>query len=530
MERIRRLFRSSEEQSYEPLSASVTTDPTGAFHDDDHESDHNAPTNLPADTNHVFSSIDYAIFVLLGVSMLWAWNMFLVAGPYFQHRFRRSAWISDHFQAAEISVSTLTSLGSLLILTRLQQGASYPKRIVWSLVLNMVVFTLLAISTVAATGVSAAGYFAFLMVMIFATSAATALCQNGIFAYVAGFGDARYTQGIMTGQGIAGVLPCIVQIVSVLSVSTNDAGNDGGNPPDGSSVPVSPASAFSYFLTATIISVIALLGYLYLAARNPQARKLDDLSSHETVGDTQEKKDVPLVVLFRKLFYLATGVFLTFGITMFFPVFTQRIVSVRAPSDQPLILQPPSFIPLAFLFWNSGDLLGRLLTAVPALSLVRRPRLILTLAVARLGFVGLYHLCNIGGRGAVIQSDFFYLVVVQLLFGLSNGFIGTACMIGASEWVKPDEREAAGGFMVLSLVAGLAVGSLLSFFVGDKNVAFFASPGPSSPLLLDVKSAQLTVLIAHEIESMNPLGNAGTAITLATEDMAKNPGGLLHAV
>lgn len=38
-------------------------------------------------------------------------------------------------------------------------------------------------------------------------------------------------------------------------------------------------------------------------------------------------------------------------------------------------------------------------------------------------------------------------------------------MMGAGEWVDVEEREAAGGFMGLMLVAGLTVGSLLSFAV-----------------------------------------------------------------
>lgn len=66
-----------------------------------------------------------------------------------------------------------------------------------------------------------------------------------------------------------------------------------------------------------------------------------------------------------------------------------------------------------------------------------------------------------------MSSDFFYLAIVQLLFGLSNGFIGSSCMMGAAEWVFPEEREAAGGFMGLALVSGLTAGSLLSFTLGD---------------------------------------------------------------
>ena len=80
-------------------------------------------------------------------------------------------------------------------------------------------------------------------------------------------------------------------------------------------------------------------------------------------------------------------------------------------------------------------------------------------------FIPLYLLCNVHGHGAAVSSDAFYLVIVQFLFGLSNGFLGSTCMMGAGEWVEVDEREAAGGFMGLMLVGGLTVGSLLSFLV-----------------------------------------------------------------
>ena len=89
----------------------------------------------------------------------------------------------------------------------------------------------------------------------------------------------------------------------------------------------------------------------------------------------------------------------------------------------------------------------------------------LILSVSRVVFIPLYLLCNIHGRGAAVSSDAFYLVIVQFLFGLSNGFLGSTCMMGAGEWVEVDEREAAGGFMGLMLVGGLTVGSLLSFLV-----------------------------------------------------------------
>ncbi|KAF2003167.1 nucleoside transporter family [Amniculicola lignicola CBS 123094] len=452
MERIRKVFERQRQASYEPLEGGSET-----LHGDpiEHREQHQ-PT---------FSWLTYAIFLLLGVAMLWAWNMFLAAAPYFQRRFSSSERLLQNFQSAELSVATVGNLGSMIILTKIQARANYPKRIIASLTLNIVVFTLLALSTRLFLSVSAGVYFAFLMLVVFAASLATGLCQNGVFAYVSSFGREEYTQAIMTGQGIAGVLPCIAQIVSVLSVpekTTND------NTPQESST-----AAFAYFLTATAISFLALLAIFYLLSQERSRQRLQrtlstatasaEDNSEDSTPPPGERKPIPLTHLFRKLFFLATAVFLTFCVTMTFPVFTSQILSTHPPPTSRLFL-PSSFIPLAFLFWNTGDLIGRVLPAIPALSLTARPRIVFLLATSRVVFIPMYLLCNIKGKGAVVDSDAFYLLVVQVLFGVSNGFIGSTCMMGFVEWVEPEEREAAGGFMSLCLVAGLTVGSFLSFF------------------------------------------------------------------
>ena len=292
------------------------------------------------------------------------------------------------------------------------------------------------------------------MVIVLTASVACALCQNGAFAYVVGFGKREYTQGIMAGQAVAGVLPCVAQIVSVLSVPEVDAAAAAGQE--------SPKSAFAYFLTATAVSALTLAAFSVLLKRHGGSKVVgaDEAERDEGSG----RKVVGLWTLFRKLHWLALAVALTFAVTMLFPVYTQQILSVRPAEHAPRLLRPACFIPLAFLFWNMGDLLGRLLTLVPGLArAVYHPSLVFVLALLRLGFIPLYMLCNIRGRGAVIPSDAFYLLVVQLLFGASSGFVGSTCMMGASHWVEVEEREAAGGFMGLMLCGGLTVGSLLSF-------------------------------------------------------------------
>ncbi|KAK6008673.1 hypothetical protein QM012_000576 [Aureobasidium pullulans] len=445
MDRIRKIWQ--QEQVYEPIE--------GDSVDEEQERQ-----ELRDSTS--FSWTEYFIFLLLGVAMLWAWNMLLAAGPYFQSRFASSESLLDNFQASELAVSSITNLSSMLVLSNMQARASYPRRIVMSLLINLLAFALLALSTWIALGVSPTAYFAFLIFIVFVTSLAAGLCQNGVFAFVSGFGQPRYTQAIMAGQGVAGVLPCIAQIVSVLSVTTSQPDDPGSGAPP----PVPGTAAFAYFLTATVICALTLVAFFFLVRRhnaNKAAAHSDMTSSVDSI-EQPKRNTVPLIVLFHKLRWLAAAVFLTFTVTMMFPVYTQRILSVNATRSTSRILQAPSFIPLAFLFWNAGDLLGRLLPAVSRLSLIHRPKLILILSIARVGFIPLYHLCNIRGQGAVIDSDVFYLVVVQLLFGITNGYLGSMCMMGAAEWVEPEEREASGGFMGLCLVAGLAFGSLISFF------------------------------------------------------------------
>ncbi|KAF2995510.1 hypothetical protein E8E13_001154 [Curvularia kusanoi] len=444
MKRIRGIFEreTEREASYEPLEG-------GSERPDGERIE--GPDNA-------FSWTAYSVFLLLGVAMLWAWNMFLAANPYFQRRFSHNDNLLRNFQSAIMSVSTVGNLGSMIVLTKLQARANYPRRIAASLVINIVVFTLLALSTRLFLGISAGVYFTFLMIMVLSASLAAGLCQNGVFAYVAGFGREEYTQGIMAGQGIAGVLPCIAQIVSVLSVPPKKEHVDGT--PQQSST-----SAFAYFLTATVISALALLAFTYLQ-RIHNSRV--SLSSSTTLPDsTPSRKSIPLTHLFKKLTWLASAVFLTFVITMFFPVFTQTILSTHNPSSSSRLFQPSSFIPLGFLFWNVGDLLGRMGPAIPSLRLTAYPKILFLLSIARAAFVPLYLLCNIGGKGAAVASDFFYLVVVQLLFGVSNGYLGSSCMMGFVEWVDAEEAEAAGGFMSLCLVGGLTVGSFLSFFVAQ---------------------------------------------------------------
>lgn len=452
MNRIKQFFEPS------PAYTPIETD-----HDDEDDDGESSQT-IHESAESPFSWLEYSIFLLLGVAMLWAWNMFLAAAPYFQRRFKTNDWILNNFQAAEISVSTIANLGSMIVLSKLQKNASYPKRISSALIINAVCFSLLAFSTLVET--SARTYFGFLLVAILAASLSTGLIQNGLFAFASGFGRGEYTQAIMTGQAVAGVLPPLTQIISVVITSKPKD--------DTEAAAASNTSACVYFVVAVIVSLLALFAFFYLLRRHGQMEALRSAKASSAHGNAEgdmlassQHEDVPervtvgLWTLFKKLPFLASGVFVCFTVTMIaFPVFTASVSSVSG-------IDGAIFIPLAFLVWNLGDLFGRLATISPKVSLTHYPFALFCISMARFVFIPLYFLCNIKGRGAVVASDFFYLCIVQFLYGLTNGYVGSECMMGAGEWVEAEEREATGGFMGLCLVGGLTAGSLLSFVFGN---------------------------------------------------------------
>ncbi|KAJ4402622.1 hypothetical protein N0V85_005276 [Neurospora sp. IMI 360204] len=436
-----------------------------------------------------FSWIEYSIFVLIGVAMLWAWNMFLAAAPYFQTRFESNEWILANSQSSILSVSTTANILALIVLMNIQSSANYPLRIKASLVATIAVFGLLAISTVAFRNVSAATYFVFLLLMVGASAWASGMMQNGAFAFAASFGRPEYTQAIMAGHGVAGILPPLTQIVSYLAVPQPES-----NPSQNttttldSSTPNAPeaapsTSAFIYFLTAVLVSLATLLAFYPLVTRHNrlvEARLDEDTQQQllsQSITSLEEAERirrhfVSPSQLLRKLNWIAVSVFLCFMVAMFFPVFTAKILSIHDDSSfispnhgKSSIFAPGAFIPLGFFFWNLGDLLGRVSPLFLPFSLRDRPVALFAVAVARLVFLPMYLLCNIRGRGAVVDSDMFYLLVVQLPFGLTNGWLSTSSMMAANEWVAEGEREAAGGFMSMCMVGGLSVGSLASFSV-----------------------------------------------------------------
>ncbi len=144
--------------------------------------------------------------------------MILVAVPYFQHRFSSSKWVLTYFEACNLVVFAVTVLGVTIGLTRPQVHASYPKRLLLSSLTCIAVSTLLSLSTLSIFKMSTVPYFVFLEITVCLSALANGLSRNAAFALAAGFGKEVYTQAIVTGEAVAGIMLCVIRKYSNLSL------------------------------------------------------------------------------------------------------------------------------------------------------------------------------------------------------------------------------------------------------------------------------------------------------------------------
>ena len=127
--------------------------------------------------------------------------------------------------------------------------------------------------------------------------------------------------------------------------------------------------------------------------------------------------------------------------------------------------------------FNIGDFTGRTICSLPRLHIWSARRL-LTLSLLRTLFIPLFLMCNVqwassssSGGGPIISSDALFMLIV-LLFGATNGYVSSMCMMAAPSLThnprlqgRGEDVDVAATVASFSLVGGLAVGSMVSFAV-----------------------------------------------------------------
>ncbi|KAI9497669.1 nucleoside transporter-domain-containing protein [Zychaea mexicana] len=422
----------------------------------------------------------YWIFVIYGVAMLLPWNVFITASEFFAKRFAGSSYDETFQNYFSISFTATNLLCFAYLLRKQSESSTYRVDVLWPALANTAVFGITAVTV--AVSMQGATYFAFTMALLVFTGATTSYFQVAVFAEACRF-PPRYVQAVMSGQGVAGVAVAVASILSAFAGSATEA-------PDEAAV---TRSAFLYFMAAFVITVAALVGRMFVVRQPFYIRQmntdqailsnsaLDDEEDVEEQNDDEQRyfsssprSELSIVAVVRKSSGLVFAVSYVFVITlMLFPSITALIKSVSRHTPQAQgnrFFDDDVFVAFHFVLFNVGDWVGRTLPIYDSMRTFK-PKLLAWFSVLRTIFVPAFLFCNVVASDrslpVVIDNDVVYFLLIWM-FAVSNGWLGSLTMMAAPQQesiTSAAEKSLVGSVMSFSLVAGLAIGGGMSFFV-----------------------------------------------------------------
>ncbi|KAL0077443.1 nucleoside transporter-domain-containing protein [Phycomyces blakesleeanus] len=405
-------------------------------------------------------------------------TVFITASEYFAKRFEGSGYEGTFQNYFSTSFTIANLVCFAMLLWKQSKSTAFYVDLVSSVVVNVIVFGVMAITV--ETDVGGSEYFWCTLVMLVVTGVSTSFFQVSVFAEASRF-PSEYMQAVMSGQGVAGVAVAVSSILSALAGSTN-------SPPDEAAI---ARSAFLYFMTALLITVAALIGRFVVARQPFYLRHItfetvpasaSDVSSEDDVESSSQlfaTESLSVSRVFCKSAGLIFAVGYVFFITLaLFPSITALIKSVhqievplRSMTGRNRFFDDDIFVAFHFLLFNVGDWVGRTMPIIQAFRTFDT-RALTFMSLARTIFVPAFLICNVvvpddRKLSVWVNSDIAYFIIVWL-FAVTNGWIGSLTMMAAPQQTflkSAAEKSLIGSLMSFFLVLGLAIGGAASFIL-----------------------------------------------------------------
>lgn len=393
----------------------------------------------------------YIIFFIQGVGMLLPYNFFITAKSYFDFKFKGNVKIDKKFENAFALSAMFPNLISVFLNIFLTGRLSRGLRIIACLTVMFLLFILTTVFVKIDSHEWTEKFFAITIVSVVVINLSTGVFQGTIFG-VAGIMGSKYMQAIMSGQAVAGIFAAFADLITKL------ADSEGSHPTQ---------SAFIYFLIAAFVILVTALAYSTLM-RLPRMQfyfnRAKCVVQNKPAIDKREKYiRVPHFTILKKILPLALSVASVFMVTLsMFPAVVSQIESVN--NDDKSRWNNDLFPTLVcFLVFNCGDWCGRIIAG--RIQIVSGKGIWLPLlCVARVVFIPLFLICKMKDSylPTLLKHDAFP-VVINLLFSVSNGYLGSLCMMFGPRLVDIEYAEIAGTMMSLFLTVGLTAGACISF-------------------------------------------------------------------
>ncbi|KAK6173516.1 hypothetical protein SNE40_016950 [Patella caerulea] len=413
----------------------------------------------------------YFIFMFIGMACLLPWNFFITAKEYFQFKLRNTSLPADIkyndksvittdqalFESYLSIVSMLTNLVFAILTTIFIRSIPLKLRMVVSFIIVAVIF----IGTTALTKIDTDKWqYTFFVLTL--SSAAVVMGSTAVsLASVIGLScifPTMYTQANMIGQSVGGTFAAVAKI---LSISGNGGVTD---------------SAFGYFLTATTVTVFALVAYglLYKLrfSRFHLCNQIDtsthvnnEIPSYKEIVGNREY----FTSIFKETWQLSFSCFMTFMVSLScFPAICSSIQAVNYKQGDPWTDTYFSSV-VCFLMFNVGDCIGRLFTGWFDRPSPRMKYVLMFFSIIRIVYIPLLLACNIQNGTErsipIIFNHDAYPIVFILTLGISNGYLSTLSLMFAPTQVPIEQAEGVGVLMSCALTFGLTAGSLLSLLL-----------------------------------------------------------------
>ena len=405
--------------------------------------------NAPADRYNMI----YLIFFIQGIGMLLPWNFFITAKSYFDYKLKDDVHLDSKFENAFALSSMFPNVISLFLNIFLTGRLSRGLRVITCLMIMLLTFILTVILVKVDTEQWTDIFYAVTIFSVVIINLSAGIYQGTIFG-VAGIMGSKYMQAIMSGQALAGIFAAIADLISKL------ADSDGKQP---------TLSAFVYFLTAAVVILLTCAAYLVLANLPrmkfyfQRAKRNNSNTVVSSKLDKEQFPQVPYLLIVRQILRLALSVCLVFCVTLtMFPAIISKIESVNQGDGSKWTNELfPTLV--CFLIFNCGDWCGRIIAGY--IQIVSSTGVGLPLlCLSRIVFIPLFLLCNIKNSylPLLFKHDA-YPVVLNVLFSITNGYLGSLCMMFGPRLVKIEYAETAGTIMSLFLTIGLTLGACFSF-------------------------------------------------------------------
>ncbi|KAM0682912.1 hypothetical protein MDAP_002151 [Mitosporidium daphniae] len=403
--------------------------------------------------------VNYYIFFFVGFSSLFSWHIF-IKNSFFEERFAStifattfSNWIARVYMA-----TNLLAMVFLMLLPERLKGSN-SLRVSLSFLGNVAVFLAMTVLP-PCEWIPDTTYFYITLVCAGLCGFFGGVLQSSLFGMASGF-PSSYVQGIMAGQGLAGM------VSSVILMAANILAGDSIKSPHEIAI-----NAALYFGLSLFFIVLGYISFMYV-------QRLEFFKFHSTMSaapgadlDLSDESIQPpqqggIFSIFTKMpsaLYPPAVFFVLFITLSAFPFIFSNITS-SSKSDSFFFRK--LFISTGYLLFDVGDYIGK---SMPAFGLfyTKSHVFILSSSLLRVVFIPLFMLCNFRDHPdfnaalRIFSSDVIYFSLA-LLFGLTNGYICSLLFMNAPRTVPEYLREKMGAIMPFFLTVGLALGP---FFVG----------------------------------------------------------------